>query len=113
MSEGPTCGHSACSQHYIDNGSTDCIREEDAHIEAQFLDNLTAMLHDVEQAWRCQLGSDLFAAAVACARAGLVVHPDFVLLDTDMVAYLGDRDWHLHTRLVYGPVQRVEHDLPF
>ncbi len=26
---GPPCGHSACSQNYIDTGSTDCIAEED------------------------------------------------------------------------------------
>ena len=25
--EGPRCGHSACSQHFIDTGSTECLHE--------------------------------------------------------------------------------------
>lgn len=29
QSAGPTCGHSACSQHYIDTGDTNCIRGEE------------------------------------------------------------------------------------
>ncbi len=25
--KGPACGHSACSQHYIDTGETSCVKE--------------------------------------------------------------------------------------
>lgn len=27
---GPSCGHSACSQHYIDTGSRQCVEQESA-----------------------------------------------------------------------------------
>ena len=91
--------------------------------EYMFVNELTAMLHDVEQAWRCQLGSELFAACVDCARAGHMSHELFALLDNDMVAYTGDDRWHHNAApLAYGPDlpyghpikrQEVDDELPF
>ena len=91
--------------------------------EHMFVTTLTEMLRDVEQAWRCQLGSELFAAAVDCARAGLVAHELFALLDSDMVAYTGDQQWaHNAPLLTYGPTlpywhplvrQEVDDEMPF
>ena len=86
-------------------------------------DALAEVLHAVEQDWRCQLGSALFAAAVDCARAGLVTHELFTWLDSDMVADTGAARWHHNApALVYGPHlpwwhplvrQEVDSVLPF
>lgn len=92
-------------------------------MQVSFEAELGRTLHAVEQAWRCQLGSELFAACVDCARAGLVTHEHFACLDSDMVAYTGDQDWaHNAPALVYGPAlpdwhpikrQEVDDELPF
>ena len=75
---------------------------------------LAETLEEVEQAWRCQLGSVLFAAAVDCARAGLIQNAYFAALDRDMVAYYGDQDWHHNAPpLKYGPHLPPDFDLPF
>ena len=86
-------------------------------------DALTEVLHAVEQDWHCQLGSELFAAAVDCARAGLMTHELFAWLDSDMVADTGDARWHHNAPLLtYGPTlpywpplvrQEVDSVLPF
>ena len=90
------------------------LEEAEEWQEQSFLDSLAETLKEVEKAWRCQLGSDLFAAAVDCARAGLVTHEYFAVLDSDMVAYYGDQDWHHNAApLVYGPHLPPDFDLPF
>ena len=99
------------------------LEEAEEWQEQSFLHSLAETLEEVEQAWRCQLGSDLFASCVDCARAGLIQNKYFDVLDSDMVAYYGDQDWHHNAPpLKYGPhlpwwhpIKRaeVDDDLPF
>ena len=103
-------------------GFRDEAEAEEVH-RRMWQDALAEVLYECEQSWRCQLGSELFAAAVDCARAGLVTHELFAWLDSDMIADTGDDRWHHNApALVYGPHlpwwhpvarQEVDDELPF
>ena len=103
-------------------GFRDEAEAEEVH-RRMWQDALAEVLYECEQSWRCQLGSDLFASCVDCARAGHMSHELFALLDNDMVAYTGDDRWHHNApALVYGPHlpwwhplvrQEVDDELPF
>ena len=101
----------------------DSPEEAEEYMRSVFEEELNRTLSIVEQDWRCQLGSELFASAVDCARAGLMTHELFALLDSDMVADTGDDRWHHNAPLLkYGPelpywhpIKRaeVDADIPF